>query len=69
MIDDEDPYTVLRVEPTASWDEIVAAHRHLARRHHPDLLFGQSAEGKTASEERMRTINAAYKELRIRRGM
>jgi hypothetical protein len=37
--------------------------------HHPDLLFGQSPEEKAESEERIRIINAAYKELRIRRGM
>lgn len=64
-----DPYEVLDVEPTATWDEIIAAHRHQARVHHPDLLFGQSAEEKAAAEERIRIINAAYKELRIRRGM
>ena len=40
-----------------------------ARVHHPDLLFGQSAEETAAAEERIRVINAAYKELRVRRGM
>jgi DnaJ-domain-containing protein 1 len=66
---DRDPYEVLEIEPTASWDEIIAAHRHQARVHHPDLLFGQSEEEKAESEERLRVINAAYRELRIRRGM
>ena len=60
---------MLEVEPTATWDEIVAAHRHQARVHHPDRLFGQSAEEKAAAEERIRVINAAYQELRVRRGM
>lgn len=64
-----DPYEVLGVEPTATWDEIIAAHRHQARVNHPDLLFGQSEEEKAAGEERIRIVNAAYKELRIRRGM
>lgn len=68
-LDERDPYKVLGVEPTATWDEIVAAHRHQARVNHPDLLFGQSEEEKGASEERIRVINAAYKELRIRRGV
>ena len=64
-----DPYEVLEVEPTATWDEIIAAHRRQARVHHPDLLFGQSDEETAAAEGRIRVINAAYKELRVRRGM
>jgi hypothetical protein len=67
-IDDQDPYRVLEVEPTATWDEIVAAHRHQARAHHPDRHFGQSDEAKERSEDRIRVINAAYQELRVRRG-
>ncbi|MEQ1787347.1 MAG: J domain-containing protein [Acidimicrobiales bacterium] len=67
-LDDQDPYKVLDVDPDASWDDIIAAHRHQARVNHPDLLFGQSEEEKAVSEERIRVINAAYKDLRIRRG-
>jgi hypothetical protein len=65
---DPDPYDVLEVAPTATWDEIVAAHRHQVRINHPDQLFGQSEEEKADGEERIRIINAAYKELRVRRG-
>jgi hypothetical protein len=65
---DQDPYQVLEVEPTATWEEIVAAHRHQARVHHPDRLFGQSDGEKERSEDRIRVINAAYQELRVRRG-
>ena len=66
--DDEDPYKVLQVEPTATWTEIVAAHRHQARLHHPDRLFGQSDEERAEGDDRIRVINAAYQELRVRRG-
>jgi hypothetical protein len=68
-LDDEDPDKVLGVDESATWDEIVAAHRHQARVHHPDRLFGQSEEEKAEGEERIRVINAAYQELRVRRGM
>ena len=67
-LDDQDPYKVLQVDPSATWDEIVIAHRHQARVHHPDRLFGQSEEEKAEGDERIRIINAAYQELRVRRG-
>lgn len=67
-IDDQNPYKVLQVDPSASWEEIVAAHRHQARVHHPDRLFGVSPEEQAAGEERIRVINAAYQELQVRRG-
>jgi hypothetical protein len=68
-LDDQDPYKVLEVSEGATWDEIVAAHRHQARVHHPDRLVGVSDEEKAAGEERIRVINQAYQELRVRRGM
>ena len=67
-LDDQDPYKVLQVGEDASWEEIVAAHRNQARTHHPDRLFGQSDEERAEGEERIRVINQAYQELRIRRG-
>lgn len=66
-IDATDPYAVLRVDPGATWEEIVDAHRRMARRHHPDRLFGQSEAEVAAAEEQIRLINIAYQELRIRR--
>ena len=67
VLDESDPYRVLGVEPTAPWDEIVTAHRDLARVHHPDRLFGQSEEEKAEGDDRIRAINAAFQELRVRR--
>lgn len=66
-IDTSDPYAVLRVDPSATWEEIVDAHRQMARRHHPDRLFGQSEAEIAAAEEQIRLINIAYRELRVRR--
>jgi DnaJ like chaperone protein len=63
-----DPYAVLEVETTATWDEIVEAHRRMARRHHPDRLVGRPDAEIAAGEDRIRVINAAYADLRVRRG-
>ena len=65
---DRDPYQVLGIQSTASWAEIVVAHRDLARLHHPDRLLGQPEEEKAKSEELIRLINIAYQELQVRRG-
>jgi DnaJ-domain-containing protein 1 len=67
-IDTSDPYAVLGVDPRASWEEIVDAHRRQARRHHPDRLVGRADTEIARAEERIRDINVAYQELRVRRG-
>lgn len=66
--DDGDAYALLGVEPSATWEEIVAAHRAMARRHHPDRVASQGPAAVAAAEERIVRVNAAYAELRIRRG-
>lgn len=67
-IDASDPYEVLGLQSTASWADIVTAHRDLVRLHHPDRLVGQSEHEQAAGEERIRVINTAYQELQVRRG-
>lgn len=57
--DAEDPYEVLGVARGASWEQIVHAHKRLAREWHPDA---------GGDEDRIRTLNAAFAELRVRRG-
>ena len=63
-----DPYAVLEIDPSATWEEIVEAHRRMARHHHPDRLVGRAAAEIVAGEDRIRAINAAYAELKVRRG-
>ena len=50
-----DPYAVLGVARDATPLQVARAHRHLAKRHHPDLH-----EGATDEAERMRRINEAW---------
>lgn len=63
-----DPYEVLGIDASATWEEIVEAHRRLARHHHPDRLVGRTDAEVAAGEDRIRAINAAYAELKVRRG-
>ncbi|HEX4866684.1 MAG TPA: J domain-containing protein [Acidimicrobiales bacterium] len=67
-LDPSDAYAVLGVDAVATWEEIVEAHRRMARRHHPDRLVGRPAAEVAAGEDRIRAINAAYAELKVRRG-
>jgi DnaJ domain len=49
---ERDPYEVLEVSRTVSWQELRAAYRSLVRRYHPD--------GTSPDTRRMVEINAAY---------
>ena len=64
----DDPYVVLGIPSSATWDDITVAHRRLAKLHHPDHLLNATDDDRYRSEQRMRDINIAYSELRRRRG-
>jgi curved DNA-binding protein CbpA len=58
----KDPRVVLGVGADATPDEIKAAWRALARRHHPDLI-GDDPEVAQVATSKMAEINAAYAAL------
>jgi DnaJ-class molecular chaperone len=60
-----DPYELLGVSRRAQWSEIAAAYKARARAWHPD---GAPAEEQERRHELLRELNAAYAELRVRRG-
>lgn len=57
MHDFIDAYSVLGVPPSADDDELKAAYRRLAARHHPDVVGDDQRAAATA---RMQRINVAY---------
>jgi len=61
------PFEILGLERGASWTDVVAAHRRLAKANHPDHLFGSPDDVRSAAEERLRIINGAYAEIRSAR--
>ena len=60
-----DPYELLGVSRTASWEEITASYRRRARLWHPDGAAPAEAERR---QELIRRLNVAYADLRVRRG-
>jgi DnaJ-domain-containing protein 1 len=68
VFDESDPYVVLGLPPSATWEEISAAHRRLAKLHHPDRLVNATDEQRETSDRRIRELNIAYMELRRRKG-
>ena len=68
VLDASDPYVVLGLPASATWEEISAAHRRLAKIHHPDRLVKASPEERATGEQRIRDLNVAYMELRRRKG-
>ena len=59
----EDPYEVLGLAPHATWAEVRAARRRLAKAWHPDLHQGRGVD----AERRMAVVNRAFEQLRAAR--
>ncbi len=64
-------YAVLGVTDSASDDEVKKAYRKLAREYHPDVLAskGMGEEFQSFAEDKMKSINGAYDEVKKARGM
>lgn len=56
------PWSILDLESEATWDEVVARHRELAKQHHPDR-YGDDTDAASEAAGRMAEINAAFAEL------
>ena len=63
-------FYALELDPTsATWEDVLAAHRRLALLHHPDRRPGIDAATRAALERRMQEINAARDRLREHFGL
>lgn len=65
----EAAYKVLEVEPTATNEEVRAAYRRLALKHHPDRVATLGEDIKKAAEEKFQSINNAKELIYKARGM
>ena len=63
---EESAYRALGLDPEATWDDVVSAHRRMAKRYHPDRLVGAEEQVRAEGEQLMIEANAAYETLRRR---
>ena len=60
---EQDPYTVLGIEPGASTEEIKAAYRQLAAQYHPDKVQHLGEDFQKLAHEKFVAIQKAYDQL------
>ncbi|WP_276866310.1 DnaJ domain-containing protein [Bacteroides heparinolyticus] len=65
----EGAYKVLEINPTATNEEVRAAYRRLALKHHPDKVATLGEDIKKAAEEKFQSINNAKEQIYKARGM
>ena len=62
-------YKVLEIEPSATDDEVKAAYRKLALKHHPDRVTSLGEDIRKAAEDKFRQINEAKDRIYKARGI
>jgi len=62
-IDDQDPYTVLGIQPGASQEEIRKAYRDLSKKYHPDRVNHLGSEFRDLAHKKFINIKKAYETL------
>lgn len=65
----EDAYKVLEIDPSATDDEVKAAYRKMALKHHPDRVATLGDDVRKAAEEKFQKINNAKERIFASRGM
>lgn len=65
----EEAYKVLEIEPTATDEEVRAAYRRLAVKHHPDKVANLGEDIRKAATEKLQKINEAKERIYKSRGM
>lgn len=65
----DEAYKVLEIEPTATDEEVRAAYRKLALKHHPDRVATLGEDVKKAAEAKFQLINDVKERIYKARGM
>jgi DnaJ like chaperone protein len=62
-------YKILEIEPTASDEEVKKAYRMMAVKYHPDKVYHLGPEIQKSAQEKFKTINEAYDQIKKERGI
>jgi DnaJ like chaperone protein len=68
MRDGGGPWEILGISPEAGVEEIKSAYRQLSLQHHPDKVANLGPEFVKVAEEKFKTIQEAYEEIRRLKG-
>lgn len=66
---EKDPYKILEIDKSATDEEVRKAYRRLAVRFHPDKVENLGEDVKKAAEEKFKSVQSAYEQIKKERGM
>ncbi|MBP5391336.1 MAG: TerB family tellurite resistance protein [Bacteroidales bacterium] len=66
---EKDPYKILEIDSSATDEEVRKAYRRMAVKYHPDKVESLGADVKKAAEEKFKSVQSAYEQIKKERGM
>lgn len=68
VVDLNNYYTILEVQPTATNEEIKKAYRTMALKYHPDKVSYLGEDVRKAADQKFQKVNEAYDKIKKERG-
>ena len=62
-------YLILEIDSSVTNDEVKKAYRKMAKKYHPDKVAHLGEELQELAEEKFKSVNKAYKDIKLERGM
>ncbi len=69
VVDLNNYYTILEVQPNATNEEIKKAYRTMAVKYHPDKVSYLGEDVRKAAEQKFKKVNEAYEKIKKERGI